>query len=161
MSNTSSTNGDSQPQPLYGMPMNSYLGQIPPMSSLLGRSAPLDTVGPSELLLGQSGPYADRPAFPPRQFGSALGPPHGAPIIANTTRHIGFTTGQTGDAYAEPTVAHYAPNYYVHIDYIDGHHHTLLKIIEENSTLLYHDVQDIHRVINISHNQSVERNVVR
>jgi hypothetical protein len=26
MSNTSATNGDSQPQPLYGMPMNSYLG---------------------------------------------------------------------------------------------------------------------------------------
>jgi hypothetical protein len=47
MSNTLETNGDSQPQPLNGMPMNSYLEQIPPPSSLLGRSMPLDTVGPS------------------------------------------------------------------------------------------------------------------
>ena len=29
MSNTSATNGDLQTQPLYGMPMNSYRGQIP------------------------------------------------------------------------------------------------------------------------------------
>jgi hypothetical protein len=35
------------------MPMNSYPGQVPPSSSLLGRSAPLDTVGPSELLPGE------------------------------------------------------------------------------------------------------------
>jgi hypothetical protein len=47
MSNTSTTNGDSQPRPLYGMPMNLYLGKIPPLSSLLGRSTPPDTVGPS------------------------------------------------------------------------------------------------------------------
>jgi hypothetical protein len=40
MSSTSATNGDSQPQPLYGTPMNSYPGQIPPPPSLLGRSAP-------------------------------------------------------------------------------------------------------------------------
>jgi hypothetical protein len=64
MSNTSATNGDSQPQPLYGMPMNSYPWQIPPPSSRLGRSAPIDMVGPSELLPGQSGLYADRLAFP-------------------------------------------------------------------------------------------------
>jgi hypothetical protein len=32
------------------MPMNSYSGQIQPLSSLLGRSAPLNTVGPSGLL---------------------------------------------------------------------------------------------------------------
>jgi hypothetical protein len=63
MSNTSATNGDLQPQPLYGMSMNSYPRQVPPSPSLLGRSAPLDTVGPSELLPGQSGPYADRSAF--------------------------------------------------------------------------------------------------
>ena len=50
---------------------------------------------------------------------------------------------------------------HVHIDYIVGHHHKLLKIITEISTLLHHDVQDIHRVINLSHNQSAERNVVR
>jgi hypothetical protein len=35
MSNTSATNRDSQPQLLYGMPMNSYLGQITPPPSLL------------------------------------------------------------------------------------------------------------------------------
>jgi hypothetical protein len=39
---------------------------------------------------------------------------------------------------------------YVHIDYIIGHHHTLLKIIVEKGTLLHQDVQDIHRVINIT-----------
>jgi hypothetical protein len=43
---------------------------------------------------------------------------------------------------------------HVHNDYIVGHHHTLLKIIAKIGTLLHHDVQDIHRVINLSHNQS-------
>jgi hypothetical protein len=37
---------------------------------------------------------------------------------------------------------------HVHSDYIIGHHHTLLKVNSENSTLLHQDVQDIHRVIN-------------
>jgi hypothetical protein len=36
---------------------------------------------------------------------------------------------------------------HVHSDYIIGHHHTLLKINSEIGTLLYQDVQDIHRVI--------------
>jgi hypothetical protein len=112
MSNTSATHGDSQNQQLYGMPMNSYPGQVPPSSSLLGRSTPLDTVGPSELLPGQSGPYADRPAFPAEQSGTAPGLPRGAPIIANTTGQFGCTIEQTGYAYAEPTNAHYAPIYY-------------------------------------------------
>ena len=46
---------------------------------------------------------------------------------------------------------------HIHRDYIVGHDHTLLKIIAEYSTLLHHDVQDIYRVINLSHyhNQSV------
>jgi hypothetical protein len=44
--------------------------------------------------------------------------------------------------------------------YIIGHHHTLLRIITEIITLLHHDVQEIHRVINLSRNQSVERNIV-
>jgi hypothetical protein len=46
---------------------------------------------------------------------------------------------------------------HVHSDYIVGHHHTLLKIMAELSTLLHHDVQDIQRVIVLSHNQSAER----
>jgi hypothetical protein len=47
---------------------------------------------------------------------------------------------------------------HVHNDYIVGHHHTLLKINNGNSTLLHQDVQDIHRVINLSHshNQSAD-----
>jgi hypothetical protein len=49
---------------------------------------------------------------------------------------------------------------HIHCDYIIGHHHTLLKIIAEINTLLHHDVQDIHRVIKLSHIQSVERNAV-
>jgi hypothetical protein len=32
--------------------------------------------------------------------------------MANATGQFGFTTGQTGYAYAEPAVAHHAPNYY-------------------------------------------------
>jgi hypothetical protein len=39
---------------------------------------------------------------------------------------------------------------HVHNDYIVVHHHTLLKIIAKNSTLLHQDVQDIHRVINLT-----------
>jgi pentose-5-phosphate-3-epimerase len=39
---------------------------------------------------------------------------------------------------------------HVHIDYIIGHHHTFLKINNRNSTLLHQDVQDLHRVINIT-----------
>jgi hypothetical protein len=45
---------------------------------------------------------------------------------------------------------------HVHIDYIVGHHHTLLKVLAEISTLLHNNVQDIHKVINLNHNQSVE-----
>jgi hypothetical protein len=87
------------------MPMNSYPGQIPPVSSLLGRSSPLDTVGPSS-------PYADRSTLPVGQSGATSGPLCGAPIAANTTGQFGFTTGETGYAYVEPTVAHFVPNYY-------------------------------------------------
>jgi hypothetical protein len=50
---------------------------------------------------------------------------------------------------------------HVHSDYIIGHHHTLLKIVAEISTLLHNDVQNIHKVINLSPNQSAERNTVR
>jgi hypothetical protein len=71
--------------------MNSYLGQIPLQSSLLGKSVPLDMVGPSELLLRQSGPYVDRPAFRALKSGAAPGPPRGAPIVANTTGQSGIT----------------------------------------------------------------------
>jgi hypothetical protein len=106
--NTSASNGDSLPQPL----MNSYPEQIPPPPSLLGRSAPLDTVGPSKLLLGPSDPYVDRPAFPAGQSAATPGPPCGAPIATNMVGQFGFTTGQIGYAYIEPIVAHFAPNYY-------------------------------------------------
>jgi hypothetical protein len=156
MSDVSTTNGDSQSQPLYGVPINSYSGEIQPLSSLLDRSAPLNTVGPSKPLPGPSGPYADRTACSAGQFGAALGPtpsligrsttldavgpseflprpsgpyadrltfpvgksgaapglPCGVPIMANATGQFGFTTGQTGYAYAEPAVTHHAANYY-------------------------------------------------
>jgi hypothetical protein len=94
------------------MLMNSYPGQIPPPSSLLGRSTTLDTVGPSELLPEQFGPYVDRTSFPLVQSKATPGPPRGTPIVANTTRQFRFITGLTRYAYVEPTVAHYAPNYY-------------------------------------------------
>jgi hypothetical protein len=142
MSNTSATNGDSQPQPLYGKPMNSYPGQIPPPSSLLGRSAPLDMVGSSKLLPGKSGPYADHPAFPIGQSRTAPGLLRGAPIIANTTDQFGCTTGQTGYAYAKLTVAHYAPNYYTpqqqyvlsptYLTHITPYDHRAINIIDRS-----------------------------
>jgi hypothetical protein len=50
---------------------------------------------------------------------------------------------------------------HVHSGYIVGHLHTLLKIIAEYSTLLHHDVQDIHRVINLSHNHNQSVNTKR
>jgi hypothetical protein len=39
---------------------------------------------------------------------------------------------------------------HVHSDYIIGHHHTLLKVNSRNVLLLHQDVQDIHRVFNIT-----------
>jgi hypothetical protein len=38
---------------------------------------------------------------------------------------------------------------HVHINYIIGHHHILLKIITEISTLLHHDVQNIHKSLTL------------
>jgi hypothetical protein len=38
----------------------------------------------------------------------------------------------------------------VHSDYIVGHHHTFLKINSGKGTLLDQDVQDSHRVINLT-----------
>jgi hypothetical protein len=161
--------------------MNSYPGQVPPLPSLLGRSAPLNTVGPSELLPRPSGPYADHPACSAGQSGAALGPPPsllgrsatlyaigpsellprssdpyadhpafyagqfgtvpglpcGAPIMANTTGQFGCTTVQTGYTYAEPAVAHHAPNYY-----------TPQQQYVSPSTYLNHNAPYNHRPIN-------------
>jgi hypothetical protein len=39
---------------------------------------------------------------------------------------------------------------HVHSDYIIGHHHTLLKVNSRKVLLLHQDVQDIHRVFNIT-----------
>ena len=54
---------------------------------------------------------------------------------------------------------------HVHSNYIIGHHHTMLKIIAEISTLLHQDVQDIHRDIKLSHNHNqsadIKRNTIR
>jgi hypothetical protein len=52
----------------------------------------------------------------------------------------------------KPNANHYVPasETHVHSDYIIGHHHTLLKINSGKGTLLHQDVQDIHRVINIT-----------
>jgi hypothetical protein len=50
---------------------------------------------------------------------------------------------------------------HTHSDYIVGHHRTLLKIIAEISTLLHHDVQNIHKVIKLNHHQSAERNLLQ
>jgi hypothetical protein len=46
---------------------------------------------------------------------------------------------------------------HVHIDYIIGHHHILLKINSGIGTLLHQDVQDIRRVINIIKVRKSER----
>jgi hypothetical protein len=163
------------------MSMNSYPGQVPPPPSLLGRSAPLNTVGPFKLLPRPSGPYADRPTCSTGQSGAALGPPlsllgrsatldavgpsellpgpsdpyadrpafyvgqsravpglpRGAPIMVNTTDQFGCTTVQTGYTYAEPVVAHHAPNYY-----------TPQQQYVLPSTYLNHNAPYNHRLIN-------------
>jgi hypothetical protein len=45
---------------------------------------------------------------------------------------------------------------HIHNDYIIGHHHTMLKIIAKISTLLHHDIRNIHKVINLNYNKSAE-----
>jgi hypothetical protein len=85
MFNTTVTNKDLQPQPLHGIPMNSYPEQMPPHVVSAWQISALDTVGPSELLPRQSNPYVDHPVFPTGQSGAAPGPPCDAPIVANTT----------------------------------------------------------------------------
>jgi hypothetical protein len=110
---------------------------LEPLSSLIGRSTTLDAVGLSELLPGPSGPYADRLAFPAGQSGAAPGLPRGIPIMANATGHFGFNTGQTGYAYTELVVAHYAPNYY-----------TPQQQYVSPSTYLNHNTPYNHRPIN-------------
>jgi hypothetical protein len=152
VSNTSATNGDSQPQQLCDMPMNSYLRQIPPLSSLLGKSTPLDMIGLFKPLPRQSGPYADHSSYPARQFGAALGPSRGTPVIANTTRQSGITIGQSGLASnrlatwarlsrytcAEPTIAHHTPIYYTpQQQYVPPH------------TYLNHNAPYDHRSVNV------------
>jgi hypothetical protein len=57
--------------------------------------------------------------------------------MANTTGQFGFTTGQTGYAYAEPVVAHNAPNYY-----------TPQQQYVSSSTYLNHNAPYNHRPIN-------------
>jgi hypothetical protein len=74
----------------------------------------------------------------PDSPGPVPGLPCGAPIIANTTGQFGCTTGQTGYAYAEPTVAHYAPNYY-----------TPQQQYVSPPTYLNHNTPYDHRSINI------------
>jgi hypothetical protein len=95
-------------------------------------------VGPSEILPGQSGLYTDHQAFPAGQSATALGLPRGTPIIANTTGQFVCTTGQTEYAYAEPTVAHYTPNYY-----------TPQQQYVSPPTYLNHSTPYDHRPINI------------
>jgi hypothetical protein len=108
---------------LYRMSMNSYLGQIPPLPSLLGRSVPLDTVALSKPLPRQSDHYVDRLAFTVEQSRAAPGLSCGAQIVVNTIGQSEFTIEQSGIAsdrpaasarqsgygYANSTLAHYAP----------------------------------------------------
>jgi hypothetical protein len=94
-------------------------------------------VGPSELLPGPSDPYADRPTFYAGLSGAVPGLPRGAPIMANTTGQFGCTTVQTGYTYAEPVVAHHAPNYY-----------TPQQQYVLSSTYLNHNAPYNHRPIN-------------
>jgi hypothetical protein len=89
------------------------------------------------LLPGPSNPYTDRPTFYAGQSGAVPGLPHGTPIMANTTGQFGCTTVQTGYTYAEPVVAHHAPNYY-----------TPQQQYVSPSTYLNHNAPYNHRPIN-------------
>jgi hypothetical protein len=102
VSNTSVTNGDSQLQPLYGMPMNSHLGQIPPPSSLLDRSVNLDMTGPSASNRGSSGSNADNLTLSAGQFVPTAVPPRGPPMVANMTEQSGHIHGLSVSASNRP-----------------------------------------------------------
>jgi hypothetical protein len=87
--------------------MNSYTGQVPPPPSLLGRSAPMNTVGPSELLPGPSGPYADRPACSAGQSRAALGPPSsllGRPVTLDAVGPSELLPGPSGPYTDRPAL---------------------------------------------------------
>jgi hypothetical protein len=80
----------------------------------------------------------ERPVFSDGQYGAAPGPPRGAPIIANTTGQFKFPIRQTGYTYVEPTVAHFAPNYY-----------TPQQQYVPSPTYLNHNTPYDHKPINI------------
>jgi hypothetical protein len=61
VSNTSAINGSPLTQPSYGMPMHAFVSPSQPQP--LGTRQVLDTTGPSEHHLRQSGYTADRPAY--------------------------------------------------------------------------------------------------
>jgi hypothetical protein len=87
MSNTSAINGDSQPQPLYGMPMNSYPGQN---TTTVVPAWQIGAPGHGRTVQDFAQTVT---AFPDGQSGTASGLPCGAPITANTTRQFRCTTG--------------------------------------------------------------------
>jgi hypothetical protein len=66
---SSAANGHVQPQPLYGMPLNSYVGQTQPPALVWEKPADLPMAGPSAHERGPSGPPAAGPVYqngPPR-----------------------------------------------------------------------------------------------
>ena len=66
---SSAANGHVQPQPLYGMPLNSYVEKTQPPTQVWKKPADLPMAGPSAHERGPSGPPATGPVYqngPPR-----------------------------------------------------------------------------------------------
>jgi hypothetical protein len=118
--NSSAANGYSQPQPLYGMPMNSYAGQPQPPPPIWGKPTNLHTNGSSRTELVPFGPavvgyFCDEP---PR---STSGPLYSAQGLTDTLRpsvyHAKpseytlrpsvYHTGPSGTWYTEHDVGYY------------------------------------------------------
>lgn len=80
MPNPSAVNGLLQIQHLYGIRMNSYLGQPPPLS-LYARPVTLNMVGQSRYDLGPFGPTVDHPLPHVRLSSAELSPQHDMSVV--------------------------------------------------------------------------------
>jgi hypothetical protein len=98
--NLSDANGCSQPQPLYGVPMNSCVGQPQPFPPIWDKPTNLHTVKPSGPKLGLSNQAAVVSIFRDKPPRSMLGPPYSAQgltnIVGPSTYDIGSSKYTTG-----------------------------------------------------------------
>jgi hypothetical protein len=81
--NSSATGCHNQSQPLYGMPIDMYLGQRQPPTHIGDKFADLCMSGPSARERGPSGPAATDPIFRSKLPRTAPKPPHAVQTLDN------------------------------------------------------------------------------